>query len=209
MSCLSVPRTSFFRESQGTVKAIVSRVALLVTLLVAGGAVRSFGNVSGLNIPRAPHVAPGMASHRLPDRKTPPPTSHRSHPRRTSRLGFSSLRHSRNTRSGPRSGLSGYDLSRRFSPIAQGFALSPQAERKQLLLNPHSGRGPPRFSRDASISPCRLSLRPVFPRLSISRISSKIDPPSSLLAQSTAFTPMRSLSGGPLCASLSRALHWR
>ena len=186
-------------------KPFVSRVLLLVTLVVAGGSARSYANDPG-SIPRAMHLGSRTASHHFPNRTGIPTAPHRSHARRTSRLSLSSFRHSRNARTGPRSSFSGRDVRRPFSEIAQGFSLSSQVATKRLFLDSRSGRGPPRIAFDPKTPPRNVPLPPDLPFLTFFPINLEIAFPShrSLLASSTASTPMRSLPGGPLCTSFSR-----
>jgi len=186
-------------------KPFVSRVLLLVTLLVAVGAARTYATTS-VPVPRTTHVGSRPVSHRLPDGSGTPSAPHRSHARRAPRFSVSSLRHSRNARSGQRSSLHGYDLNRRFSPVAQGFSLSTHVERKRLFIDSQPGRAPPSSFPDASI-PLRYAL------LLIIFVLSVFSPPCSIPSftnpevgpfSSTTSIPMRSLPGGPLCASFPR-----
>jgi hypothetical protein len=144
-----VPSSSFSRKLD-TLKPLVSRVLLFVTLLVSGGAARSYATI-GSPLPRVMHLGSGSTSHRLPDRSGIPSTPHRSHARRASRLSLSSLPHSRSARSGQRSAFHGYDANRRFSPVAQGFSLTDNLERDRSFIDLKTGRGPPRASPYSSI----------------------------------------------------------
>jgi hypothetical protein len=183
----------------------VSRVLLFVTLLVAGGTARSYANNPG-SIPRAIHVGSRTASHHFPNRTGIPTAPHRSHARRAPRLGLSSFRHSRNLRTGPRSSFSGRDSNNPFSEIAQGFSPSSQIVTRRMFLASRSGRGPPRVAINPKTCVQYFPLSPDLTFLTFSPTDPEIAFPRhpSLLASSTASTPMRSLSGGPLCASFSR-----
>lgn len=203
-SVLPVTTSSFFRKLE-TVKPFVSRMLLLVTLLVAGGSARSYANDPG-SIPRAMHLGSRTVSHHFPNRTGVPTAPHRSHARRAPRLGLSSFRHSRNVRTGPRSSFSGHDLKNPFSEIAQGFSIPSRVTTKRLLLDFRSGRGPPRMASHLKTPPRKVPPLPDLAFLTSSPADPEIAFPRhpSLLASSTASTPMRSRPGGPLCALFSR-----
>jgi hypothetical protein len=186
----------------------VSRVVLLVTLLVAIGSARSYANNSG-SMPGAMHFVSRTASHHFPNRTGAPTTPHRSHARGTPRLGLSSFRHSRNVRTGPRSSFSDHDVRNPFSEIAQGFSVSSRVATKRRFLDSQFGRGPPRVTFEPKSPLQYFPHFPPPPDLDLLTFS-PIDPDSafpahrSVLGSSMASTPMRSLPGGPLCASFSR-----
>jgi len=179
----------------------VSRLLFLVTLLVAGGAARTYASTTG-STPRGIHLTPGATTHRLPERSGIPTTPRRSHARRTSRLSCSALRHSRNLRTGTRSGFFGQDSRARLSPTAQGLSLRFQLSRKQLFLDASSGRGPPRASPELF---ALFLLLPLVALLILPRFSQEFLPPPKSAPSEHGFRPRCAATPeGPLCASLSR-----